>query len=170
VTLTVVVHGRKGNQDALPNIGWVILDGPLVSNVAANIDNNGQAFFQNQKIGDTIKLTIKSPKRYAAVPFDWNYLVPPEGKIYLLAQLENSDKLSGKVFFKDSPLPDVTVQIESDTLKSKTDSLGSFTINIPETHRREKYIVWFQKKGYESTSSPATPQYGHGITIIMKKL
>jgi hypothetical protein len=64
-------------------------------------------------------------------------------------------------------LPGVLVEV--DTLRTETAPDGKFVIEIPKDLRSDEYKVWFFKKGYESASSTAHPQYGQDLEIKMKK-
>jgi hypothetical protein len=163
----VFVHGEKGKQDIILQKGSVILDVKGIR-VESQINENGQAFFQNLHVGDQIRLDIKFSEHYRAIFPDSVYTIEADRPIYLEVALPGIDKVKGTVFYKDLPLDDVLIKL--DTLIATTDKTGGFVIYIPEELQKNNgYSVFFMKEGFESKVVSAFPQTGEPLIIIMEK-
>jgi hypothetical protein len=164
---TIFVHGKKGRQDMiLRQNGFVIMD-VGEERKRASINENGQAYFQNLRIGDSVRLNIDFSEPYKALHPDSVYIIQQNSKIYLSVALEGIERVWGRVLYGDDPLEGVTVQIDSLSTTTKGD--GNYNISVPEQMQRKEYQVWFIKKGYKSKSAPAFPQTGEPLNIIMEK-
>jgi hypothetical protein len=163
----IFVHGKKGRQDMiLRQNGFVIMD-VGEERKRASINENGQAFFQNLRIGDSVRLNIDFSEPYKALHPDSVYIIQQNSKIYLPVALQGIERVWGRVLYRDDPLEGVTVQIDSLSTSTKGD--GNYNISVPEQMQRKEYQVWFIKKGYKSKSAPAFPQTGEPLNIIMEK-
>jgi hypothetical protein len=167
-TITVFVHGKKGKQDLiLRQQGYVLMDVDG-ERKRESIDEKGEAKFSNIRTGDVVKLNIDFSEPYTSVYPDSNYIISNDGEIYLLIELEGINKVKGMVLYKDQPLPEVTVKIDS--LLAKTDTLGCFKIEIPAYLQSKKYNVYFNKAGFQSASYIAYPQTNQDLRIVMSKI
>lgn len=165
-SVTVFVHGKKGKQDMiLRQQGYVIMD-VEGERKKASINENGQAFFQNLRFGDSVRINIDFSEPYKAIYPDSIYSILLNSKIYLPVTLESIDKVEGRVLYNEAPLEGVIVEIND--LTDTTDGNGRFNITIPEIQQRKEYKVWFMKAGFKSKSASAFPQTGP-LEIVMEK-
>jgi hypothetical protein len=168
---TVFVHGKNGKQDMiLRQKGFVILD-VRGERKRASINENGQAFFQNLHVGDSIRLDIDFSEPYKPVNSDSVYVIQQNANIYLPVALQGIDKVKGMVLHDNAPLRSVTVKLEGKTgiLLDTTDQTGDFSFTIPEHMQTKEYKVWFIKEGYQTKSVPSFPQTGEALIIVLEK-
>ncbi|MRG45417.1 hypothetical protein GFS24_09840 [Chitinophaga sp. SYP-B3965] len=166
-SLTVFVHGKKGRQDmVLRQKGYVIMDIGGERKKAA-ISENGEAYFQNLRLDDEVRLNIDFSEPYTSLSPDSVYKITEEGRIYLTVALQGIDKVDGVVLHNDMPLESVLIKINS--LSATTDSTGHFLIRIPDSLQSNKYTVWFYKKGFKTLSKEAYPQTGIPLGVVMEK-
>ncbi len=166
-SVTVFVHGKSGRQDMiLRQQGFVLMD---VGNERkrASINENGQAFFQNLQIGDTVQLNVDFSEPYKATQPNKKYVIEDEGSIYLETALQGLDKVFGTVLDGDNPLPGVLVSIGS--LRDTTDETGYYEIQIPENLQQKQQEVKFTKSGYKMTTKTAYPQTNAPLNIVLPK-
>ncbi len=170
-SVTVFVHGKKGKQDMiLRQKGYVIMD-VNDERKKESINENGQAFFQNLSVGDSVRLEIDFSEPYKAIHPDSAYVILPNGNIYLAVSLEGIDNVRGMVLYNDAPLNGVTVKLIGKTgdLFDTTGKTGDFSFSIPEKMQTSEYTVWFMKDGFKARSAPAFPQTGAPLNIVMEK-
>jgi hypothetical protein len=130
------------------------------------IDDKGKANFTNIKVGDKVRLKINFSEPYHPLK-DTFYTVPADGRIDLVVGLENQDRVSGRVFYKEKPLPGVIVSI--DDLRATTDDLGFYKIKIPEAMQRKKQTVYFNKTGFKTLIKNTFPQTDTPLDVVMEK-
>lgn len=166
-SVTVFVHGKNGRQDMiLRQQGFVLMD---VGNERkrASINENGQAFFQNLRIGDTVQLNVDFSEPYKATQPNKKYVIEDESSIYLETALQGLDKVFGTVLDGDDPLPGVLVSIGA--LRDTTDETGYYEIQIPENLQQKQQEVKFTKPGYKMTTKTAYPQTNAPLNIVLSK-
>ena len=167
--ITVFVHGKKGTQDiVLRQQGYVILDYGAERKRSV-IDDKGEAHFENLHAGDRIKLNIDFSEPYRSVHPDSIYIVDERGAIYLQVYLEGGNLVEGNIMYKDAPLSGVLVTIRH-TASGVSDSLGNFSLAIPDSLQNRSYEVSFNKPGFAEQKAIAYPQTGIPLTVFMKKL
>lgn len=167
VPVTVFAHGRGGPQDlVLRQQGHVLLDYRGERKRMA-ISENGEAFFSNLKIGETLRIGVDFSEKYVPVRPDSTYVVDESGKIYLEVSLDLG-QLGGRVVHGDQPLPDVVVAIGR-TLRDTTDALGYYDMNIPPALQRKVQEVTFYKKGFNLLTKKAYPQTREPLNVLMTK-
>jgi hypothetical protein len=170
--ITVSVHGKQGNQDIiLRGKGAVLMDVMAKESKESSINDNGQAFFQNLLIGDSVHLNIDFSEPYKAIHPDSIYIIKANDNIYLPVRLEGIDKLKGRILYNDTPLPGVIVELEGKTgiLKDTTHETGDYSFTIPEPMQLKEYQVSFIKGGFKTTTATAYPQIGKPLDIVMEK-
>jgi hypothetical protein len=168
---TVFIHGKKGKQDwILRQKGFVIMD-IHGERKKASINEIGQAFFQNLKVGDSVRLEIDFSEPYKSVYSDSVYVINQGSNIYLLVALQGLGKVSGTVLYNDNSLDGVLVKLEGngEQLLDTTDTTGGYSFNIPEQLQKSSYEVWFSKKGFKTVSATAYPQTGEPLNMVMEK-
>ncbi|MEO6315854.1 MAG: TIR domain-containing protein [Chitinophagaceae bacterium] len=166
--ISVFVHGKKGKQDMiLRKQGYVVMDVSGGERKKADINENGVAYFQNLRIGDSVRLEVDFSEPYKSTSPDAVFIVSTDGRFYLPVELQGIDKVKGVVIFNDAPIAGVTVTIDnhSDT----TDINGHYQLDIPEKEQKQQYTVWFNKPGFKIKSAPAYPQTGQDLNILMEK-
>ena len=166
-TVSVYVHSKKSMTDlVLRQQGHVFMDvgGERKSEL---IDDKGVATFKNLKIGDKVRLDIDFSEPYKASRRDSVYTIPADGKIYLQVVLENLGRVYGTVLWRDQPLADVIVTL--DTLHTLTDATGAYSFKIPENLQRKEQEVKFIKTGFKMKLVKAFPQVNEPMNIVMEK-
>ena len=166
-TVSVYIHSKKSMTDlVLRQQGHVFMDvgGERKSEF---IDDKGVATFKNLKVGDKVRLDIDFSEPYKASHRDSVYTIPSDGKIYLQVVLENLGRVYGTVLWRDQPLADVTVTL--DTLHTLTDATGAYSFKIPENLQRKEQEVKFIKKGFKMKLVKAFPQVNEPLNIVMEK-
>jgi TIR domain len=168
---TVYVHGKAGKQDMiLRQQGYVIMD-VHGERKKASINENGQTFFQNLKIGDSVRIEIDFSEPYKSLYPDSVYIITEQNKIYLAVGLQGLGNLKGMVLYNDQPLKDVMVKLDGrdSSLCQVTGLAGEYSFLIPEFMQTKEYQVWFSKKGFKTKQFNAFPQTGKPLNIIMEK-
>lgn len=169
--VTVVVHGGKGKLDMiLRQKGFIIMD-IKGERKRASINENGLAFFQNLNVGDSVRIEIDFSEPFKSIQPDSVYIIQSNSIIYLEVNLQGIDKVKGMVLYNDSPLNGVTVKLigKEGYLLDTTKQTGDFNFEIPEAMQNNEYQVWFIKEGFVTKSTPAFPQTGEPLNIIMEK-
>ena len=166
-TVTVFVYGKYGKQDMiLRNKGDVVMDiGDERKTSSINI--NGEAFFPNIIVGDSVRLNISFSEPYFSCNPDSIYVISSDSKIYLPVYLKGVNKITGHILFQNSPLAGVNVELN--TLRTTSDSAGYYLLNIPDSLQTSEYEVWFTKKGFQSEYALATPETGQPLNIVMTR-
>lgn len=172
-SITVFVHSKKSKQDMiLRQKGFVIMD-VNGERKKASINENGQAFFPNLNIGDSVRIEIDFSEPYRSVNPDSVYVIQSNSKIYLPVELEGIDMVQGMVLYNDTVLTGVTVKLapvgRTGFLLDTTDQTGSYSFTVPEQMQTKEYQVWFIKEGFKTRSFPAFPQTGRPLNIVMEK-
>jgi len=169
ITALVTVRGKKGPQDViLKNKGSVIMQingEPL----KRDIDKNGQSYFENTRVGESAKLSIDFSEPYVALNPDSTYIIPSNGRIYMVCYLKEINHISGRIIYNDQPLSGVLVKITSLQPGVITDSNGEYRIYIPDSVQAQEYEVWFKKNGFKSFSDHFKPQTGEFLNELMEK-
>lgn len=168
---TVYVHGKAGKQDMiLRQLGYVIMD-VHGERKRSSINENGQAFFQNLKIGDSVRIEIDFSEPYKSQYPDSIYIITMEGKIYLPVSLQGLGNLRGSVLYDDQPMPDVSVKLDvrNSAIYQITGKSGEYNFSIPDSLQAKEYQIWFSKKGFKTRQFTAYPQTGKPLNIIMEK-
>lgn len=166
--VTVFVHGKQGRQDMiLRQQGYVVMDVRGGERKRASINENGQAFFQNLEIGDSVELNVDFSEPYKATKPNKKYVIEDEGSIYLETVLQGLDKIFGTVLDGDAPLPGVLVSIGA--LRDTTNDLGYYEILIPENLQQKQQEVKFIKRGYTMITKKAYPQFNVPLNIVLSK-
>ena len=132
------------------------------------ISENGEAFFNNLKVDEKIRLGVDFSEPYKPTHPDSLYTIDASGKIYLEVALQNLEKVFGRVIFKDKPLDGVQVSI-GPSLRDTTDALGYYEVNIPVSQQRKEQEVNFYKPGFKMLSKNAFPQTNEPLNILMEK-
>jgi hypothetical protein len=167
-SVTVFVHGKTGRQEMiLRQQGSVIMDVSGGERKRASINENGQAFFQNLRVGDTVQLNVDFSEPYKATQPDAEYVIENQGSIYLETALQGLDKVFGTVIWRDQPLSGVLVTIGD--LRDTTDATGRYSIDIPESAQKKEQEVQFLKKAFKMLMKKAYPQTNEPLNIIMEK-
>lgn len=169
--ITVFVHGKKGKQDMiLRQQGYVIMD-INGERKRSEINDNGQAFFQNLHEEDKVKLDIDFSEPYRSMKPDSIYIIHVDSNIYLPVVLLGINHVSGTVMFNDMPLNGVVVKLKgaTDNLLDTTNQTGDFKFNIPEELQKKEYEVWFIKDGFRTRKHNVFPQTGASLDIVMEK-
>ena len=159
----VSVHVKVQNhqEENINNIllrgkGKIIMGRNNKKPLAADIGKDGIAYFDDDiKHGDKVKLNIDFSEPYKSIYPDSQYILKENELIYLPTKIEGSDKVNGIVIYKESPLKDVIVSI--DTLDDITSKDGEFNIYIPKPFRKLTYDVRFYKDGFITETTPSTP-------------
>lgn len=168
VPVTVFVHGKGGKQDmVLRQQGHIIMDVRGERKRQA-ISENGEAYFNNLLIGDTLRLNVDFSEPYKSTHPDSVYVVGQDGRIYLEVELQHLEKVFGRVMYRDLPLDGVAVGIGS-TLRDTTDELGNYEIRIPPDQRKKTQELSFYKPGFKLLTKTAHPQTNEPLNIIMNK-
>ncbi|MCC7503921.1 MAG: hypothetical protein IT259_01415 [Saprospiraceae bacterium] len=166
--ITVFVHGKKGTQDMiLRQQGFVIMDVPGGERKRASINENGQAFFQNLVVGDSVRIDVDFSEPYHATRPGRSYRIEPQGSIYLEVALQGLDKVFGTVVSGDKPLPGVVAAVGA--LRDTTDETGYYEIAIPEHLQQKQQEVRFTRAGYKLLTKTAYPQTGAPLNVVMNK-
>ncbi|MBK9014712.1 MAG: hypothetical protein IPM82_11890 [Saprospiraceae bacterium] len=169
MNLTVFVHGKGGPQDmVLRKQGYVLMDVRGGERKKSSINDNGEAYFQNLRLGDTVRLSVDFSERYEATHPDSLYVIHEDGRIYLEVALQGLDRIYGTVIWKENPLPGVFVSIGS-TLVDTTDNNGAYEIHIPEAQQRKEQEVKFVKSGFKMQLKKALPQTLEPLNVVMEK-
>lgn len=172
-SLTVFVHGKQSKQELiLGNQGSVLMF--LRKGIRkASIDENGQAFFPDILVGDSVKLEIDFSEPYRSLNPDSTYVISSSKPIYLTVALKGIDSVYGMVTYNEEPLPDVTVSLigykNEEVIILKTGRLGGFRFKIPEKIQRKDYQLIFSKRGFKSKVAIAYPETDQSLDIIMEK-
>ena len=167
VPVTVFVHGKGGKQDlVLRQQGHVLMD---VGGERKRMDigANGQAFFNNLQVGDSVRLEVDFSEPYKNTRPDSVYRIDKSGNIYLEVALP-LDRIYGQVIFGNGPVPGVIVSINA-SLRDTTDDLGNYELNIPEPMQKKEQRVTFFKPGFKMQVKPAFPQTGEALSVVMEK-
>lgn len=166
--VTVFVHGKQGAQDMiLRQQGFVVMDVPGGERKRASINENGQAFFQNLVVGDSVQLNVDFSEPYKATRPGRKYRVEPSGSIYLEVALQGLDKVFGTVLAGDRALPGVVASIGA--LRDTTDETGYYEIIIPEPLQQKQQEVKFTRTGYKLLTKTAYPQTGAPLNVVLSK-
>lgn len=167
-SVTVFVHGKNGKHDlVLRQRGYLLLDVPNENRKKELIDDKGAATFKNVKVGDKVTMNVDLEEPYRAVKSDSVYTIPANGSLYLEVALQNQEKIYGQVTYKEMPLADVQVSI--DTLKVKTDAIGNYRLFVPIHLRLEKHDILFLKEGFKMGRKPIGQQANTPIDMVMEK-
>ncbi len=166
-SLTVFVHGKSGPHDIiLRQQGHVVLDVHGERKRQA-ISENGEAYFPNLRVGDTVRLNVDFSEPYRALNSDSLYVIRPNGKIYLPVALQGLDRVSGTVIWRDQPVPDVIVSIN--TIRDTTDATGYYELYIPEALQRREQTVSFFKPGFNLLRKKAYPQTRESLNVVLSR-
>lgn len=168
VPVKVFVHGKGGPQElVLRQQGQVLMD-YRGTRMPGAIGLNGEAQFDNLKVGEKVRLSVDFSEPYKSTRQDSVYTIDKSGKIYLEVALQNLDKVFGRVLFKDEPLAEVVVAIGT-ALRDTTDALGYYDLHIPTPLQRKEQEVAFYKKGFRMLSKRAYPQTNAPLNVVMER-
>jgi len=168
--VTVFVVGQRGCTDfILREKGKVIMRINRTGETKSeDISDKGEAKFSGLAIGEKVTIEIDFSEPYRSINKDTIYTITGNGSICLMAQLENLDKIFGRVIYNEIPLKEVTVSINS-IVFSQTDSLGDYTLNIPLEFQKKQQEVYFYKKGFILEKLVAYPQTKTQLDVSLTK-
>lgn len=90
--VTIFVHGKNGKQDIVSNPTGSIAMILKNERKESFINQNGQATFQNIRIGDTVQLGLSTASPYKIINPDTFYIAEAHGGIYLaIEKITNKD-------------------------------------------------------------------------------